>query len=348
MLFASLVLGVGFYPYFARANFFYSLLGSSVSADSGSETLKNSQNMDLLQANVSFLSISQEKGLKSNHEEIDSNKTVTISNNALLPATVPTFLTGVGGYDFSSLEEDISIYVVHKGDTVEVVAKMFDVSVDTVYSANNMKKGDKLKEGDVLLILPFSGVEHTVTKGDTLQGIANKYKVDLSEILSANDLDSDAKIVVGEKLMIPGGGFVVETKPKISSSSSVKSGGSSYSNLPSVAGYFKNPVPNGRKTRGIKPGHKGVDIAASTGTPIYASAEGTVLIARSGWNGGFGTYVVMQHPNGAKTLYAHMSKLGTTSGSKVSQGEVIGYVGSTGHSTGPHLHFETLGAKNPF
>ena len=91
-----------------------------------------------------------------------------------------------------------------------------------------------------------------------------------------------------------------------------------------------------------------MDFAAPTGTPILASASGTVSIARSGWNGGFGTYVVMSHSNGTKTLYAHMSKLNTSPGAKVSQGQVIGYLGNTGKSTGPHTHFEVIGAKNPY
>jgi murein DD-endopeptidase MepM/ murein hydrolase activator NlpD len=316
------------------------------SADAGitPESLKNSQNMDLLEAHVSFLSIRDDKGSKTKEEPLDADVSLVVSNNALLSTTSPTEALGVGGNEFSSFEDEISIYVVHKGDTVQIVADLFGVSPDTIYSANDMKKGDKLKEGDVLLILPFSGIEHTVAKGDTLQGIASKYKTDIDDILNANDIEEGAKLSIGDKLMIPGANLLSETKTKSTSGGS--KGG--YSNMPSVAGYFKNPVPGGVKTRGVKPGHKGVDIAAPTGTPIHAAAEGTVLIARNGWNGGFGNYVVMQHPNGVKTLYAHMSRLGTTPGAKVSQGEIIGYVGSTGHSTGPHLHFETLGSKNPF
>ena len=231
--------------------------------------------------------------------------------------------------------------MVRKGDNISQIAKMFNVSVDTILSVNELRKGDKLKEGDVLLILPFSGVEHTVTKGQTLQGIANLYKVDLEDILLANDIDSNGKLVVGEKLMIPGAGMLSETKPK-------SSGGGSYAKMPNVIGYFQNPVPTGRRSRGLSSSHKGVDIAAPTGTPIRAAAAGKVLTARMGWNGAFGNMVIVQHPNGTKTLYAHMSRLGTNTGAEVVQGETIGYVGSTGRSTGPHLHFEVLGAKNPF
>jgi len=90
-----------------------------------------------------------------------------------------------------------------------------------------------------------------------------------------------------------------------------------------------------------------VDLAIKTGTPIRASAAGKVTLARNGYNGGYGNLVVISHPNGTETLYAHQSKIATTTGVQVYQGEVIGYVGSTGRSTGPHLHFEVHGARNP-
>ena len=269
------------------------------------------------------------------------NTAINIESNTALRPNTTSYSTAIGGVEEFS-EGDLEIYVVHTGDTVDIVANLFGVSPDTILSANNMVKGDKLKVGDVLLILPFSGVEHTVAKGETLKGLATKYKIDIDDILSANDLDTDSKLVIGEKLMIPGANMITETKPKPGTSVA----GSS--KVPSVAGYFVNPVPGSVKSRGVKPGHKGVDFAAPTGTNIRAAAAGTVLIARNGYNGGFGNYVVIQHPNGVKTLYAHMSKIATTQGAKVDQGELIGYVGNTGRSTGPHTHFEVLGAKNPF
>jgi len=329
-------------------SFFGSEASASITADGADLTTDNSQNMDLLQANVSSAFIlAEKKGVEAPIEE-NSNLNI-LSDNALLPVANPLGVSDgtevlASGGDF---EGDIEIYVVHAGDTVAIVADMFGVSADTILSANNMTKGDKLKVGDVLLILPYSGVEHTVVKGETLQGLANKYKVDMWDILSANDLDADAKIAIGEKIMIPGASLSSNTNTKPKSSSGVAKSGYS-SNVPLVAGYFINPVPGAVKSRGVKPGHKGVDLAASTGTPIKAMASGVVLIARNGYNGGFGNYVVVQHPNGVKTLYAHMSRLGTTPGAQVSQGQTIGYVGNTGRSTGPHLHFEVLGAKNPF
>ena len=294
------------------------------------EYRNNSQTMALLQPNPTSIPT-------LSNETLDLN---IVENTALAPST--PYIAELENEDYSTGE--LEIYVVRAGDTVAIVAELFGVSTDTILSANDLSKGDKLKTGDILLILPFSGVEHTVAKGDTLKGLSTKYKVDIENILDANHLDTNFKLVVGTEILIPGANMLTETKPK--STSNVASKGSS--KVPSVAGYFVNPVPSAVKSRGIKPGHKGVDLAAPTGTKIRASADGVVLIARNGYNGGFGNYVVVQHPNGVKTLYAHMSKLGTSPGAKVSQGETIGYVGNTGRSTGPHLHFEVLGAKNPF
>ncbi len=327
-------------PLKVEASFLSSLLNNQALAQTNipniEDSTNNSQTIPLLQANTSSVAF-----LQDNNKEVyeDSNLNI-VANNALLPETGPMSTSDVLDFDAG----EISIYVVRSGDTVSQVATMFDVSVDTILAANDMKKGEKLKEGDILLILPISGLEHTVTKGDTLKGIATKYKIDIEDILDANHLETDAKLIVGEKILVPGAHMLNETKPK--STNNIASKGSS--KVPSVVGYFVNPVPSAIKSRGVKPGHKGVDLAAPTGTKIRASAGGVVLIARNGYNGGFGNYVVVQHPNGVKTLYGHMSKLGTSPGATVSRGETIGYVGNTGRSTGPHLHFEVIGAKNPF
>jgi len=116
--------------------------------------------------------------------------------------------------------------------------------------------------------------------------------------------------------------------------------------------YYMSPLPASAKhtqTQNIH-GYNAVDIAAPTGTPIIASADGQVIIARAGgWNGGYGSYVVINHDNGSQTLYAHMSKVAATVGEQVVQGQIIGYVGETGDATGPHVHFEIRdGIRNPF
>jgi len=340
------VISLSFAPMSTQAGFFSSILGDEVYAQTGQVISnlsdKNSQTMTLLQANVSSsFALQDKKGEVS--ADIAPN---IVSDSAILPATGPMGVSdGKEAVDPSSLET--SVYVVRKGDSISQIAKMFDISVDTILSANDMQKGEKLKEGDILLILPFSGIEHTVTKGQTLQGIATLYKVDIDEILFNNDIDLDTKLSVGEKLMIPGATLSGTATKTSSSTSGIARSYSSQSSLPGVPGYFINPVPSARKTRGTSSTHKGVDLAASIGTPILAAADGRVTFARNGYNGGFGNLVIISHSNGTKTLYAHQSKLNTSVGRQVKAGEVIGYVGNTGRSRGAHLHFEVHGAKNP-
>ena len=117
---------------------------------------------------------------------------------------------------------------------------------------------------------------------------------------------------------------------------------------PSYSGYYLYPLSSGTKSQGIH-GYNGVDLAAPMGTPVFASASGDVVVSDDyGWNGGYGNYVVISHTNGTQTLYAHLTEAAVFAGAYVYQGQIIGYLGSTGKSTGPHLHFEVRGAKNPF
>ena len=233
----------------------------------------------------------------------------------------------------------ISVYVVRKGDTLGEIAEMFGVSTNTIVWANDLKRG-VIKEGQELVILPISGVRHVVKNGDTLKSLAIKYKADLEDILSYNSLPADAKINVGDVVIIPDG--VISAAQ---TSLARTSGSQTY---PVYSGFYLRPIVGGRKTQGIH-GNNGVDLAAPTGTPILASADGKVIISRTGgYNGGYGLYVVVSHANGTQTLYAHMSKNNVSVGQSVEQGQVIGAVGSTGKSTGPHVHFEIRGAKNPF
>lgn len=237
--------------------------------------------------------------------------------------------------------DHISIYVVREGDSLAGIAKMFGVSPNTIVWANDIR-GGALKVGTVLTILPVTGVKHTVAKGDTLQSIAKKYKGDLDEILQFNNLARNAQIAVGETVIIPDGELGAP-KPATTRTTTIKG-----STAPSYEGYYIKPIVGGRKTQGIH-GYNGIDFGAPVGTPIVASAPGIVIISKTGgWNGGYGNYVVIRHDNGTQSLYAHNTSNAVAVGESVVQGQVIGYVGSTGRSTGPHVHFEIRGAKNPF
>ena len=242
----------------------------------------------------------------------------------------------------------ISVYTVHKGDTLGGIAKMFDVSVNTIVWANDLS-GKAIHEGDQLVVLPFTGVRYTVAKGDTLASIAKKFKADVGEIAQANDLSAGAALLAGNTLMIPDG-EVVAPAPKPGATNGSSHGGEPLRGAigPVLSGFFQWPVNGGVITQGLH-GYNGVDIGAPTGTAVYAAAAGTVLVARaSGWNGGYGNYVVVQHSNGTQTLYSHASKVLVSAGDQVARGALIAKVGSTGKSTGPHLHFEVHGARNPF
>lgn len=238
----------------------------------------------------------------------------------------------------------ISTYIVRVGDTISSVAKMFDVSPNTVIWANDLKS-KTLKVGQELVILPISGVRHIVKSGDTVASIAKKYNADQGDILSYNGLSTTDKLAVGDEIIIPDGVMAFPSGKPSSAATKIASG------LKEFVGYYLRPLVGGRKSQNLH-GHNGVDLAPNcrcSGDPIMASADGVVTISRaSGYNGGYGIYVVLSHPNGTQTVYGHMSINYVSVGQRVSQGDMIGRVGNTGRSTGPHLHFEIRGARNPF
>jgi len=288
-------------------------------------TSKNIQNMALLMAVATPLTDDQASG------------TPTVEGNALV-SSVSSSGTILDSLANKPTSDQISVYVVREGDTLSQIAEMFNVTVNTMKWGNDLSS-NTLKEGQTLVILPISGVKHIVAKGDTLASIAKKYKGDIDEIIAYNNLQKDSSLVSGSVVIIPDGEVLAP-------SSVARSSGSS--GLKEYAGYYLRPIVGGRKTQGIH-GYNGVDLASPIGTPILAAADGEVIISRfGGWNGGYGNYIVIRHSNGTQTLYAHTSRNNVSAGDTVKQGDVIGLVGTSGKSTGPHLHFEIRGAKNPF
>lgn len=251
---------------------------------------------------------------------------------------------GVAGPD--DMEEsvssgEISVYTVRSGDTPSQIAEMYDVSVNTIYWANDIENG-VIQPGETLVILPITGVRHVVKDGETLSTIAKKYDGDLEEILDYNQLASVDDLSVGDTVVVPNG--EAQSTPKRVATAKP----TSVSGNVSSGGGFSHPVPGARRTQGIH-GYNAVDLAAPAGTSIRAAAAGEVIISKSsGWNGGYGRYIVIRHANGSQTLYAHNSSNSVGVGAYVAQGQTIGYVGSSGKSTGPHVHFEVRGARNPF
>lgn len=237
--------------------------------------------------------------------------------------------------------DQIAIYEVREGDTLSEISEMFGVSIKTIMWANDLD-AKTVQPGEKLVILPVSGIRHKVAKGDTISTIAKKYKGDAEEIAEFNHMDLDEPLSIGMEIIVPDGEISAG-----SASVAVKSSGSS-SSKPSYSGYYARPISGGRRSQGIH-GYNAVDLAAPAGTAVYASAGGSVIVAKAyGWNGGYGSYIVISHGNGTQTLYAHLTDVYVTQGETVSQGDTIGTVGNTGKSTGAHLHFEVRGAQNPF
>jgi murein DD-endopeptidase MepM/ murein hydrolase activator NlpD len=314
----------------------------STPADASETFAPNSQNVQLLKAAVN----------------VDPNPTksdqvpVIVDDSSLLAEVDPT------GNSTSTLEvfdsSQITTYVVRSGDTLPQIAKTFGVTTKTVMIANDMTS-QNIREGQRLIILPVSGIQHSVRSGETLIGIAKAYGLSTQDILQYNHFDNNSKLAVGGQIFIPTDSIPTKKavpasagKTKVLSASTFGSLASSVKNLVSAtAGYFIEPLVHYKKTQGLH-GHNGIDLGASTGEPILAAAAGQIVISRNGWNGGYGNYVVIQHDNGMQTVYGHASKLLVTEGQSVTKGQTIALVGSTGESTGPHLHVEVRGGKNPF
>lgn len=331
-LFLNLILLTSFFtPLSAQAGVISFLSNLFSSTEVQAEEMEiNSQNIALLQA-----VISPNQNSTSTEEEI-----IIVDGTSLLPDNTQKIT------ETKTIDEDqISLYVVRKGDTLPAIAKMFGVSVNTIRWGNDIK-GNTITEGQKLVILPISGIQHTVKSGDTLQSITNKYKGNLDEVLQYNNLTKSSKLTVGDVVMVPGGEAVIKSKTSISNNVTKK-----IISYPTYEGYYMRPIVGGIRTQGLHDRYA-VDLASSYGSDILASASGEVLIARnSGWNGGYGLYVVIKHSNGTQTLYSHMSEVIVNTGDYVEQGQVIGKMGNSGRVKGPtgvHLHFEVRGARNPF
>lgn len=258
-------------------------------------------------------------------------------NNALVASRNPLGIIEDSGKD------QIVVYTVQPGDTPGGIAANFGISLNTLLWANNIHNPNLIRNGDELIILPVTGVYYTVKNGDTLASIAKKFNGDLTEILNFNGLAVDESLKVGVTIIIPDG-EIDRVASALPQQQSVKR----YALLPDAEGFFRKPIFGGRKSRGLH-GYNAVDLAQTCGRPVLASAAGTVIIARlSGWNGGYGNYLVLEHQNGTQTLYAHVQSILARAGQEIAQGSQIATVGTTGNSTGCHVHFEIRGAKNPF
>ena len=245
----------------------------------------------------------------------------------------------------SKLKEKSTKYVVQNGDTLSGIATKFSVTSDSIKWSNGITDENSIKPGQELSIPSVTGILYTVKSGDSLEGIANKFKTSSALILAQNDLYGE-DIAIGMQLIVPNG--VIEAPapapaPKVATATTKSSsyGSGRYGSSAPIGrtGSFRFPTVAGRS--GYYNGYHwwAIDIPNSIGTPIYASDSGQIVEAKYGYNGGYGNTIMISHGSGFSTRYAHMSTL-LILGGYVQKGQVIGYMGSTGRSTGSHLHFE--------
>ncbi len=234
------------------------------------------------------------------------------------------------------MRDSIINYTVADGDTVSSIAQKFGVSPDTIRWQNSISN-DRIKVGQNLQILPVTGVAHKVQKGDTVYSIAKKYDAESQAIIDfpfntfAND--ETFELAIGQVIIVPDGvmpeGALATPRPRqitLNAGTVVASG------------RFVWPT-QGTITQRFSWYHPGIDIANNTLPMDVAADSGHVIYA--GWDGtGYGNMIIIDHGNGFKTRYGHLSQIMVLNGQTVKRGDVIGRMGSTGRSTGPHTHFE--------
>ena len=272
--------------------------------------------------------------------DLDSNVQAIVRNVAL-----KTDISKRANYN-------ITDYTVVQNDALFSIAKQFNIKPETVLWANYdllQDSPDSLRIGQVLEIPPVDGVYYKVEAGDTLQSIADKFSATVDDIVNwpGNNIDlTDPKAEPGTYVMVPGGHreFVQWLIPTVARgrSGTANLGGSTCGEGPVGSTAFIWPSANHFISgNDYWSGHLGIDIAAGLGAPVWAADAGVVTIAQGGWNGGYGNVVMIDHGNGWITVYGHLSQINVVPCQGVAQGQIIGLAGSTGNSTGPHLHFET-------
>jgi LysM repeat protein len=270
---------------------------------------------------------------------------LTVNESAMLALTPPDdeYIDHVSGQ-----RGGIANYTVQEGDLLSFIASDYGVSVETLVWANKLNDADSISPGMILRIPPVSGVLHTVKSGETAASLAKKYNAELERIVAFNRLPKDGAIEVGSELVIPGGTMPSSVPVAKTGSTTIAKAVATkaFAHLPDLGSYYLIPATG--FNWGRIHGRNGVDVANSCGTSVFSAADGTVTVADGdGWNGGFGKYIKISHPNGTETLYAHSSKLLVSVGQVVARGQQIMLMGTTGRSTGCHLHFEVHGARNP-
>lgn len=240
---------------------------------------------------------------------------------------------------------EIINHVVSEGETLSSIAQRYGLDVTTIVWENDLSENATLKPGTELRILPLDGVRHKVSRGETIYSIGKRYGLDVSQVQVIVDYpfneflnDETFELATGQFVVVPDGVPPSKPAPKttVVRRTVVQTPDAG---AVTATGSFAWPA-SGRITQGYRFYHKAWDIANGGGGPILAADSGTVVGA--GWldGYGYGNRIMVDHGNGYVTLYAHLSVIQVSNGQRVNRGDVIGQMGSTGRSTGTHLHFE--------
>lgn len=319
-----------------------SVIGSDAQANVSSDN--NEANKDD-SANSQNMLVLGTSSINPDTKNVNNISDVNIMDGGVISTDSSTAM-GIGLESISNGE--MMTYVVQEGDTLSEIAMQYDVSINTIKWENNIT-GNTIKVGQKLDILPVTGVKHVIKSGDSLDKIASKYDADVEDIMVFNGITKSDKLKAGDVLYVPNG-IIKATVPQKSTSTKTNNTSTSSSSVKVESGYYVRPAsgpitsPYGSRRGGF---HYGIDIGASRGTKVIAAATGTVVEKVSycvegavSCGGRYGNYIMIQHSNGTITRYAHLSKVSVEVGEQVSKGEKIGTTGNTGHSTGPHLHFQ--------
>lgn len=267
-------------------------------------------------------------------------------------------------------------YVVAQGDSLWSIANSQNVELDTLVGSNNFKTSARLRPGALLRIPNQEGIFYVMKKGESIEAVSRRYGVSMSKIRQVNADKNVASLKTGDEIFLPGArpeglvekhdnikvADIKKPAPKPTKTAAKTQPKSEKAEKPSgheiavrkAKGGFRWPImgrinsPFGWRQHPItrrKDFHTGIDIKANRNDPIKAAGSGKVLY--SGWMGGYGKVLVIEHPNGQSTLYAHCSTLLAGKGASVTSGQLVAKIGTTGRSTGPHLHFEVRNGNSP-
>ncbi len=222
----------------------------------------------------------------------------------------------------TAIQENITTHEVQPGENLWSIAGKYDINIDTLIGANDIKNMNNIMPGDELTILPVKGIKYKIGPGDSLAEIVSTYDLDRAKVMRANELSGPDDLDTGDVLILPG------AEPEFGYQDRLNQ-------------MLIRPV-DGRVSSPFGPRwgshHDGIDYAVPTGTPVRAAGGGRVV--HVGYSSGYGRTVIVEHQDGMRTLYAHLNSYQVSQGQRVNRGQIIARSGNTGRSTGPHLHFE--------